>query len=68
MSKVRCSVCFEEFDEMTVDTIEFTYRYFTDDKHRFNKSGSVKMCKECTLHFLDVIDMPMGMNNDSKEE
>ena len=68
MSKVRCSVCSEKFEEMAVDTIEFTYRYFTDDKHRFNKSDHVKMCKKCTQHFLDVINMSMGVNNDSKEE
>jgi len=68
MSKVKCNVCGKRFEEMTEDTMEFNYRYFTPAGHEYNNIGRVKLCKSCTRDFIGTTNVSMGVRNDPEEE
>jgi len=50
---IKCNNCSEEFDEMCIDSIELTYRYFTGKNHKYNNTGKIKLCKHCTTELFE---------------
>ena len=49
----KCNNCGDDYDEMGIDSIELTYRYFTGQNHDYNRSGSIKLCKYCTTELFE---------------
>lgn len=50
--KCTCVRCGSEFHEMDTYTAEVQYRYHTDDREVYNRSGDVQLCDGCSEDFL----------------
>ena len=61
---IKCSVCKRKYHDMTEETLEMKFRYFTGPSHQINNAGDIHLCVECAGELLSTDNTVANIIND----